>query len=106
MDEQRIFITADEAISVLYDVDGVGHTFKSSGGMIFGADWEITEIEKELREADKIEISGDMARGMRHGICVFPKGAKYLKDLIFVETNEDKLKALEESYLNTSEDIA
>lgn len=89
----RAFLTADEAISVLPAGEYV-HVFISSG-MLLGTDWRRADVEKLIREADIVEIAGDVARAMDHGLCVYPGGAKYVRDLRFVATDPDRLDAVE-----------
>ena len=89
-ENNRIVLTAKEAIKVLPDGDEI-HTFTGGGAMIFGADWSRKEAIKTLKLAKRIELAGKNARSMGHGLAVFEQN----DDLYFLETNEDKLKELE-----------
>ena len=97
MEEQRIFITQEEAMSVLPEGEDI-HTFINSGGMLIGADWSRQNVEERLRNSVKIEIAGGVARNMGHGIVSYLQNAKYQGDLLFISHDEDRLKALEEKY--------
>lgn len=89
----RVFLTPDEAISVLPDGEYV-HVF-ISGAMLLGANWRRADVEKLIREAERIEIAGEVARGIGHGLCVYPAGVKYARDLRFVATDSDRLDLIE-----------
>lgn len=91
----RTFITAEQAISVLPDGEYV-HVLQNEVFGIIGADWTRDKIIKKVECADHIELSGEIARAMNHGICIYDEDAE---DLLFIETNEEKLAALEKSEL-------
>lgn len=90
----RTYITAEQAISVLPDGDSV-HTFYNPGFGLVGADWSKEDITDKLRCGDIIELTGPEARGMGHGICVYNKDAKFQSDILFIETDEARVSALE-----------
>lgn len=90
----RTYITAEQAISVLPDGDSV-HTFYNPGFGLVGADWSKEDITDKLRCGDIIEVTGPAARGMGHGICVYNKDAKFQSDILFIETDEARVSALE-----------
>lgn len=69
----RKFITAEEAIGLLPDKDSI-HTFYDVMSTLFGADWSRADVIKELNKPGMvIEIAGELARGMNHGIAAYPK---------------------------------
>lgn len=90
----KIYITHEQAISVLPDGDLV-HTFCNPGFGIIGADWRRTDIVDKLKASDIIELTGPRARGMGHGICAYSKDAKYQSDILFIETDEERVAMLE-----------
>lgn len=90
----RTYITAEQAISVLPDGDSV-HTFYNPGFGLVGADWSKEDITDKLRRSDIIELTGPAARGMGHGMCVYNKDTKRQSDILFVETDEARVAALE-----------
>lgn len=85
--EERVFLTPEEAIAMLPEGEYV-HTFRNPGGMLLGADWKRASVEQAIREADQREIAGGMAASMGHGLVLFPKGAEYQSELLFVETRK------------------
>ena len=91
----KTYITAEQALSVLPDGDTV-HTFYNPGFGLVVADWSKEDITDKFRSSDIIELTGPAARGMGHGICVYNKDTKWQSDILFVETDEDRLAALEE----------
>ena len=91
----KIYITTEQAISVLPDGDTV-HTFYSPGFGLLGADWSKEDITDKLRRSDIIELTGPAARGMGHGICAYNKDTKCQSDILFVETDEERLAVLEQ----------
>lgn len=92
--EMRIYITAEQAISVLPEGDCV-HTFYNPGFGLMGADWSKEDITDKLRSSDIIELTGPVARGMGHGICAYNKDTKDQGDILFIETDEGRVSALE-----------
>lgn len=90
----KTYITIEQAISVLPDGDFV-HTFYNTGFGLVGADWSRNDILDKLRRCDIIELTGPAARGMGHGICAYNKNAKYQSDILFIETDESRVSALE-----------
>ena len=91
----KTYITIEQAISVLPDGDFV-HTFYNTGFGLVGADWSRDDILDKLRSCDIIELTGPAARGMGHGIGAYDKDVIYQSDILFIETNEDRLAALEQ----------
>ena len=91
----KIYITTEQAISVLPDGDTV-HTFYNPGYGLVGADWSKEDITDKLRRSDIIELTGPAARGMGHGICAYNKDTKCQSDILFVETDEERLAVLEQ----------
>lgn len=91
----KAYITTEQAISVLPDGDTV-HTFYNPGFGLVGADWSKEDITDKLRRSDIIELTGPAARGMGHGICAYNKDTKCQSDILFVETDEERLAVLEQ----------
>ena len=83
-------ITADEAIELLPDRDNI-HTFINVPLGLVGGDWSKEEIIDKLKRSDTIEITGECARRMDHGLAVYNKDSKWQSDILFVETDKDKL---------------
>lgn len=84
----RIFITAEQAMKLLADGDAV-HTFRQGGMMLVGTDWDRADIEKLMTglPSEQIELSGETARRMKHGVCVWDRN----ENPLFVETDPDRL---------------
>lgn len=87
--DERVELTVDQALSMLPEGDTI-HTFRNPGGMMLGADWSRAAIEEEILRADRRELTGGMAQSMGHGLVLFPKGATYQRDLLFVETRRSE----------------
>lgn len=84
----RIFITPTEAIELLKQGGDI-HTFRNLGGMMIGTDWNRYDIIDTLNKfSDTIEISGEIARGMDHGIVVNDGS------VLFIETDKKKINEL------------
>jgi hypothetical protein len=90
-DEDRLIITADEAIGLLPEGEYVHNT---TGGMIMiGCDYSRKSAEECLKGAVQIEIGGPMCRAMRHPIVCWDTP----KHCTFFEADMVKLEALEAS---------
>ena len=90
----RRFITPDEAEALLPDGNEV-HTFYQMGNALMGADWDKSEIIEELSKKDRIEIAGGEARSMGHGLAIYNHDTKWQSEVLFVETDMDKLNAFD-----------
>lgn len=90
-DSEKIFLTADEAISLLKGSHI--HTFRNSPMMLIGADWSKKSLVKLLKEVppDSIEIGGEQCRKMGHGLVVWTSE----NDPLFVQVDDNKLTELE-----------
>ncbi len=91
---KRYFLSYDEAVNVLPNEEYV-HTFINNAIGLIGADWEKHEVLHKLKNADTIELCGEQARKMGHGICCYDKSAKLQSDILFISTDEVKLLELE-----------
>lgn len=90
----RRYISYDEAVSLLPDSETV-HTFINESFGLIGADWNRADILDKLKKSDIIEIAGKMARGTRHGICAYNKTAKHQNEILFIETDKERLEAFD-----------
>jgi hypothetical protein len=89
MNDVRLFLTPDEAISALPEGEYVHNT---TGGMIrIGVDYTRAGAEEALRTAHKIEIGGPACRAARHPIVMWDSPTH----CTFFEADMDKLDALE-----------
>lgn len=87
-------LTVEQAMSALPDGEDV-HTFRNPGGMLLGCDMPRGGVKDEMERAEYIELAGESAKGMGHGIAIIPLNCKYLGDVLFVETVAERLDALE-----------
>lgn len=93
----KLYLTPEEAVSILPNDEYV-HTFYNNAFCLVGADWNKKEIIEKLNEPNVfIELTGEQARGMNHGMCVYSKAAKFQDQILFIETDEEKLTAFEKS---------
>lgn len=93
---EKVYLTYDEAVSLLPDGEDI-HTFKNASFGLIGADWSREEILNKLRETDiVIELTGEQAKAMKHGMCAYSKDTKYHDEVLFIETDEEKLSAFEQ----------
>lgn len=94
MSDKRLLLTKEQAKDLLKEGELI-HTFMQSGPCMIGADWDKAEAIKEIDKAVCIEASGDMARGMKHGLCIWRDVGNDNARPIFIEHDEAKLVALE-----------
>lgn len=88
------YITYEEAVSLLPDGESV-HTFYNASFGLIGADWSKDGILDKLRKSDVIELTGSQARSMGHGMCAYNNDTKWLKDVLFIETDAEKLEKMD-----------
>lgn len=75
--EIRKVLAVDDAETLLPEGDTV-HTFRANG---VGADWSKERILQRIR-TNGVELSGEYARKMNHGLCSFDEANGWL----FIET--------------------
>lgn len=68
MSEERIVLTKEQAKAMLPEGEVV-HTFRGRAMMLIGVDWGRAEIIEAI-EKYPVELSGPMATGMGHGMCL------------------------------------
>lgn len=85
------YATAEEAISLLPNGETI-HTFCDAPGGLVGADWDRTEIIGKIKASDKIELTGKTARALGHGLAIYNNDTKWKSEVLFVETDDAKLK--------------
>jgi hypothetical protein len=86
-------LSVDEALSVLnIRKDGdesFVHSFRGGGMIVIGRDWSLEDV-KICIEGFNIEVAGEVARGMGHGlVSIDDHGA------VFFETDKEKLNKLD-----------
>ena len=86
MEEERIFLTKEQAMDCLIIKDGQVHNFVPAPFGVIGADWNIEDVKQCLENAESIEIGGEQCRAMSHGIAVINK-----ENLYFFEADNKKL---------------
>lgn len=91
---KRRYISYEEAVLLLPDGEYV-HTFYNTSFGLVGADWSRGKILYKLRKSDVIELTGSQARAMSHGMCAYNKDVKYHDEILFIETNADRLEKLD-----------
>jgi len=84
-EEERVILTAEQAIAMLPDGDNA-HTFLGNGFLV-GADWKKQDVVDALKRSIRIELSGPLATSMGHKIC-FWDGPRDNGRWYFVETKE------------------
>jgi hypothetical protein len=89
--DDRLFITADEAESLLTDEGEYVHNFVDGGMMMLGCDFERDSAVKAFKAAKSIEIGGPGCKAMRHPIVVFEPDGRHS----FFEADMDKVAAFE-----------
>lgn len=88
-DELKVLLTVDEAVA-LFKSPVSAHSINVVGGCILGCEWSIEGARHKLGTCSDIQVAGDTARGMGHGIAATePDG-----DYIFFEHDEERLAAM------------
>ena len=88
-DEEKVFLTIDEAKDIANIVDNQIHCFMNPSFGLLGADWSEESFINLLNKAATIEVGGSQCREMKHAIAVIEN-----KEVYFFEHNEEKLKEL------------
>lgn len=85
-DDDKEFLTFDEAVARL-PISEMVHTFRQSGFVLLGADWEKEELINALCKAKVIEVTGAQAQAMNHGMAI-----KDENGWLFIETANADIK--------------
>lgn len=91
MSDEKIILTADEAISLLPGGEFVHNYANPSGGIFLGVDYERVDAEKHIREALQCEIGGERCKSMKHALAVWSSENR----VTFFETDMAKVEAME-----------
>ncbi len=89
---KKIILKPEEAKKLLALNNGMVHTFLNASFGLVGADHSKESIYKDIDNAERLEITGEQAQAMGHGLAILPKGAKYQKDILFVETKKELIE--------------
>lgn len=101
MEQKRIFLTKDEALSLCaFSDDNTVHTFRQSGFGFIGYDLPKRKLIRKMYEAEFMEVAGPHMCSMKHGVALVPKNAQWQSEIIFLETDMDKLKTFERQKLS------
>lgn len=76
-------LTPEEAEEILPDGDTV-HTFRADGNLLVGADWPKKRILERFR-THGVELSGENARKMNHGLASYDEAFGWL----YIETRRE-----------------
>lgn len=88
MNEDKLILTKDEALSLLSDDESI-HTFRNISNILIASDWDREELVDAINHC-KCEIGGPMCRALDHGLVIWTGD-----DPLFVETKEGTLEELE-----------
>lgn len=89
--DDKIILTADEAISLLAPGDTVHNYAYPVAGIFLGVDYDRSDAEKHIREAIQSEIAGPGCKGMKHALAVWSSKNR----VTFFETDMEKVEAME-----------
>lgn len=85
MSDERVKLSRAEADALLKP-GAMVHTFMQTGGpglILIGADWDREDI-LDLADKGRVELAGEAATKMKHGIAAFSEG----RPVVFCETIE------------------
>jgi hypothetical protein len=91
MSDDKIILTADEAISLLPPGEYVHNYANPGAGLFIGVDFDRADAEDHIRKAVQCEIGGPGCKGMKHGLVVWDSE----KRCTFFETDMAKLSEME-----------
>lgn len=93
MNEKK-FITKEQAVYILPDGNLI-HTFYQLGSSLVGADWSREEIIEKIQKSDILELTGEIAKGIGHGLVAYDKDTERQSQILFIETNAERLEEVE-----------
>jgi hypothetical protein len=75
-------VPIERAIELIGDGPRI-HTFRNTGNILIGADWDREDLIAAMRKAGAILITGPMAQRALHGLAISEGGSP-----LFIETTE------------------
>lgn len=82
-EKERIFINYDQALALLPDGETIHTVLNPIASVLIGADWSRESVLELLRTSPQIEMTGEMAQKINHGIAAV-RG----NDYVFIETKK------------------
>lgn len=89
--DDKIILTADEAISLLAPGENVHNFINNIAGMFIGCDYSRDSAEKHIRDAVECEIGGPACKRIKHALVVWSSKTR----MTFFETDMEKVEAME-----------
>jgi len=89
--DDKIILTADEAISLLPDGEYVHNYINNVANMFIGCDYTRDDAEKHIRESVACEIGGPHSKRMNHALIVWSTTT----DMSFFATDPERVEAME-----------
>lgn len=74
-EDQRVFLTYEQAEEMLPEGDHVHVVSNPSGGLMIGADWPRGDVLEAFRSGQP-QLAGPMAAGAGHGIAMIHDGRR------------------------------
>lgn len=90
-DDDKIILTAEEAISLLPDNDEELHSFMQAGPVLLGCDDSRASMIAQINAAPCLEIGGPACKAMNHALVVHGKENGHL----FFATDPARVEAME-----------
>ena len=84
-----ISLSFDEAIKLIPDREEI-HTFRNPGGMLLGADWDRAKLLDAMRKSPAIQVSGETAQRMGHGLVIEDDGLLFIEAANYDQTEAEK----------------
>lgn len=84
MTDEKVMLTADQAVAMLPDKDWI-HTFVNpAAGMLLGADWTREYTLEAIRASTHIELTGPTAASMGHRFVI-----EHMGRAVYIESNPE-----------------
>jgi len=90
MEDDKLFLTYEQAVSMLSDDDQI-HTFRSNVMCLLGADWDRAELLEAIKNG-KPRVGGSQCKALGHGLVVFTGN-----EPLFIETKNNAPEEFEEA---------
>jgi hypothetical protein len=93
MNDEKILLTADEAISLLATGEHIHNFINNVPDLFIDCDYDRVDAEKHIRDAIACEIAGPGCKSMKHALAVWSSN----NNVSFFATDMDKVEAMEHS---------
>jgi hypothetical protein len=87
----KLILTKEQAVELIGDRESIHTLVNPSPSILIGCDYSRKEIMEAIEQSHLIEVAGESAKSMGHGIVIWTSESNYM----FVEVDAQQLNEIE-----------